>query len=185
MKLRAPTKQEYVTAAELALMALVVASNGKGGAKIITRFAKEYLKKQEKVRGAKKLNEQAFRTTLSRLRADGLVEMEVRGIWNVLPAGRKLIAPIIALSRRREAYAASDDDAGKITTVVIFDIPESKKKKREFLRAELVALGFVLAQKSVWTGTRTLPREFIAFLKEEKLLDHVRIFSVRESGTLA
>ena len=34
--------------------------------------------------------------------------------------------------------------------IVIFDIPEEKKRSRDFFRQHLVNLGFIMEQKSVW-----------------------------------
>ena len=71
-----------------------------------------------------------------------------------------------------------------ITRLVVFDIPERERKKRDTLRAELIGYGFEGLQRSVWIGHRPLPADFIEFLDSLNLKNKVHIFSVRESGTL-
>jgi len=67
--------------------------------------------------------------------------------------------------------------------IIIFDIPEKKKRYREWLRTELVGFGFTLIQKSVWLGP-ALPKEFVEYLNEVKLLKHVRFFRATENDLI-
>jgi DNA-binding transcriptional regulator PaaX len=67
---------------------------------------------------------------------------------------------------------------------MIFDIPERERKKRDWIRSQLVSFGFEPLQKSVWSGGSPLPKNFIEDI-EIMNLDHcIHIFSVRDSGTL-
>ena len=65
--------------------------------------------------------------------------------------------------------------------VIVFDIPEKHKHKRNWLRLELANLGFGLLQKSVWFGPAPLPKTFIRALDELKLLRHLKFFEARET----
>ncbi len=67
--------------------------------------------------------------------------------------------------------------------IIIFDIPEKKKRYREWLRNELVGFGFNLVQKSVWIGPG-LPKEFIEYLNETGLLKHIRFFQATEKDLI-
>ena len=69
------------------------------------------------------------------------------------------------------------------TTMVIFDIPEKKRKYRDWLRHELVGFGFELVQKSVWFGP-TLPKEFIIYLQKEKILQYIKFFKATEDDLI-
>ena len=53
--------------------------------------------------------------------------------------------------------------------IVIFDIPEIRKNKRNWLRGDLMALGFMQLQKSVWFGPAPLPKKFIEYLNDTNL----------------
>ncbi|MBI2635441.1 MAG: CRISPR-associated endonuclease Cas2, partial [Parcubacteria group bacterium] len=68
--------------------------------------------------------------------------------------------------------------------VVIFDIPEKQKHKREWLRGQLQDLGFKMIQKSVWMGKRKFPKEFLEDIRDLKLLAYVEIFSVTKTGSM-
>ena len=71
-----------------------------------------------------------------------------------------------------------------ITRLVIFDIPEKERRKRNILRVELVTYDFKMLQKSVWIGATPLPEDFIHKLDKLNLKNKVHIFSVQEYGTL-
>lgn len=68
--------------------------------------------------------------------------------------------------------------------VVIFDIPEVEKRKREWLRGALRSLGFKIIQKSVWVGKVKIPKEFLDDLFKLKLIDFVQIFEISKTGSL-
>ncbi len=63
--------------------------------------------------------------------------------------------------------------------VVIFDIPEPKKKIREWLRGQLKWWDFKMVQKSVWVGNGPLPPEFKKRLKDLGIGKSVLIFSIK------
>lgn len=66
----------------------------------------------------------------------------------------------------------------KIWRVVVFDIPEKKKRARDALRWELKKLGFFELQKSVWIFPYECD-DAIDFLTEFfEIRDHVRVLEV-------
>ena len=119
-----------------------------------------------------------LRVTLSRLKQKGLVEHK-NGIWKITAAGRaylikmrgKLKLPFHA--RKRQIRQPK-------TMIVIFDIPETQKRKRKWLRTELKNLGFEILQKSVWSGPAPLPNEFIKSLHDLHLLPYLKFFKASE-----
>ena len=68
--------------------------------------------------------------------------------------------------------------------VIVFDIPELRRKQRNWLRAELVALDFIPLQKSVWLGPAPLPKEFIKYLSETNLLQYLKFFKAAEEDII-
>ena len=48
--------------------------------------------------------------------------------------------------------------------IVVFDIPESRRRKRAWLRATLKNMGFEKVQQSVWKGKGRVPKRFIVDL---------------------
>lgn len=68
--------------------------------------------------------------------------------------------------------------------IVIFDIAETEKHKRDWLRQVLRRLGFRMLQKSVWVGESQLPRDLISDLEKLGILNSVKILSVFKEGNI-
>jgi phenylacetic acid degradation operon negative regulatory protein len=98
--------------------------------------------------------------TLYRLTASGLVKQTSQGFLLTLE-GHKLI----------HSQKPQRDGVWKI---IIFDIPESKRFVRTFLRAKLVGLGFKKWQHSIWVSPYRLHPEL-----EQELLDLAEKYFVR------
>lgn len=126
------------------------------------------------------ISRRTFSTILSRLRNQGLVERSGKtraARWRLTNNGRKYLE-----KRRISSQYAQEDGVGRL---VIFDIPERERKKRDTIRCELVAADFRQLQKSVWIGYRPLPESFLALLDGLYLKEKVHIFSIRDKGTLS
>lgn len=69
---------------------------------------------------------------------------------------------------------------GKTGQVLVsFDIPESKKKVRDWLRNQLKYWDFEMIHKSLWVGNGPLPKEFTDRLNILDINKNVRIFNIR------
>lgn len=133
--------------------------------------------------------ENQFRSLLSYLQKGGLVTKksinnEIK--WRLTSKGKE---KIVVLNKQvtniaglpMPTYISESSDK---LAVVIFDIPEREKAKREWLRWVLKHLGFSLVQESVWMGKLKIPKELLKDLKKHNLLSCVKIFSVTEIGNL-
>src|SRR5258708_6295452 len=49
--------------------------------------------------------------------------------------------------------------------LLMYDIPHTKKKERDWFRRQLKNFDFIMIQKSVWVGPSPLPENFLAYLK--------------------
>lgn len=119
-----------------------------------------------------------FSSILFQLQSQGLVERrkrKSRNYWYLTPVGREAAKISVA--------SKSLLGDGK-TRIVCFDIPERDRAKRRWLRGELIALGYQALQKSVWIGTKPLPKDFIESLDDLDLRGRVHIFMVASEGTL-
>lgn len=125
--------------------------------------------------------ENTLRMTLSRLKKKGLVE-NTQGKWSISKEGKEFLA---LRGRGIKHFFPTRKLSHKVQKqlIVAFDIPEKKRKYRDWLRFELVALGFELVQKSVWFGP-ALPKEFIEYLNQVKLLEYIRFFKVSEGDLI-
>ena len=124
--------------------------------------------------------EQVLRNTLSKMKKRGLLSNE-KGVWKITKEGEQL------LKERKTAFIRFPKK--KIpqnvekTMIAVFDIPEKKRIYRDWLRSELVGFGYELIQKSVWLGP-PLPKEFIKYLDEKKLLEYIKFFKATKSNII-
>ncbi len=68
--------------------------------------------------------------------------------------------------------------------VVIFDIPEQRKRVRDLLRYELSALGFQKLQASVWVHRYPVSEEFYRFLDVRGLVPNVITLKVSDASQI-
>jgi DNA-binding transcriptional regulator PaaX len=60
--------------------------------------------------------------------------------------------------------------------VIVFDVPEKSRGKRDVLRRELVNFGFMQLQKSVWVYPHALPQEFKDLWERTGIYKHCVVF---------
>ena len=124
-----------------------------------------------------KFSRLSFEVILSRLQKQKLITRQ-SGKWSITNLGKKIIGE----SKFRQNSELPPED-GK-ARLFIFDIPERERKKRLWLRLELISYGYKLLQKSVWVGYRPLPEDFLRDLEDFKLKSHIHIFSIHHKSTL-
>lgn len=173
------TKEKIATVATFVLLS---ALNGAAGARVLYSLLDGYFKKRDDANKRRMISEQAFRVMLSRLKKQGIVESGGWGIWRITKKGR-------AFARDGEEKRKAYEHIRRLSqtqknTIVIFDVPEKRRKLRDYLRTELVDLGYEQLQKSVWIGAGPLPAAFMDFIKEKELLDTVHIFIIATKGTI-
>lgn len=57
--------------------------------------------------------------------------------------------------------------------VVMYDIPENRKKERDWFRRHLKQFDYIMIQRSVWVGPSPLPKDFLNYVKSIGLLNQV------------
>jgi len=125
--------------------------------------------------------EQSIRNILTRLKKKGLLSNKNRK-WKITKEGKSLLKEKKSALVRFTPIKNYNKNIPK-TTIIIFDIPEKKRLYRDWLRNELISFGFDLIQKSVWFGP-SLPKDFISYLGEEKLLQYIRFFKATDSDLI-
>jgi DNA-binding transcriptional regulator PaaX len=60
----------------------------------------------------------------------------------------------------------------------MYDIPEEKKKERDWFRRQLKNFDFVMIQRSVWVGPSPLPQNFLGYLKNLGLQKRFKTFKL-------
>jgi len=136
----------------------------------------------------KRSEEKKFYTLLAKLRKEGMIKRQGIGmdaICNLTGDGLKKLINYAgkkqSLNLPKRKYIAEKSIA---QTLVVFDIPESLKSYRDWIRYQLVGFGFSMLQKSVWIGAYQIPSDFIYDLRELKLLQYIHILKVAKSGSV-
>jgi len=122
-----------------------------------------------------------LRVTLSRLKKKGLIK-NTEGKWSISEEGKELLA-LRGQGIKQFFPTQKISPKTRRQLIVTFDIPEKKRKYRDWLRSELITFGFELVQKSVWFGP-ALPKEFIEYLGQIKLLEYIHFFKVSEEDLI-
>ncbi|MEK9174910.1 MAG: hypothetical protein AAB725_02990 [Patescibacteria group bacterium] len=126
-----------------------------------------------------KFSKPSFSSILSQLSQEGLIKRNggrKQAFWLLTPKGKKRVK-----SRTRFMEPTKPDGVPRL---VVYDIPEADKRKRNLVRNELVACNYKQLQKSVWLGYSPLPENFIKSLEDMKLEGKVHVISIQKRGTL-
>ena len=105
--------------------------------------------------------------TLSRLKRSGIVAAsgsKKKAIWRITERGKKHFVRI------RDKTVSLPPEDGRVR-LVIFDVPERERNKRDWLRYRLLSCDYTMLQRSVWVGTRPLPVDLRDELETAGLLD--------------
>jgi len=126
-----------------------------------------------------------FYSLLSRLKKQGFIKKEQKRnkiFWKITPRGKQRIEKLKTIFRLpRVNYKPEKDDE---INLIVFDIPEKHKAKRQWLRHVLLSLDFTMLQKSVWIGKNKLPEEFLKALAELDLMNFIHILKISKTGTI-
>lgn len=114
-----------------------------------------------------------FNQAVKRLVIQGIVE-EKDGKFRLAKKGKSLLQKIFSIKK-----TLNKKWDGKYR-VVIFDIPEKKKKLRNWIRDELYDLNYKLLQKSVFIGRYPLTKEIIEKISEYKIDKNVNYLLVEK-----
>lgn len=154
----------------------------------LSKIANERLRREAEEHQENLLRER-LRVMLYRLRKSKLIiEDEQRpGQWEITPQGN---AALESLRKDKMKHGIMPDifsyhgEPSQQIVIVVFDIPEKERAKRDWLRAVLKHLGFKLLQKSVLIGKRKIPKELLEDLKRCALIHAVDIFAISKTGSL-
>ncbi len=126
-----------------------------------------------------KFSKQTFSNTLNRLKQQGLVKNTGGGrysFWLLTYKGQNKLK-----SYNHNIVPAKTDG---IPRLVMYDIPEKYRRKRDWLRSELATCAYRQLQRSVWLGYSPLPQAFIESLQDTGLRNSVHIVSIHKTGTI-
>lgn len=112
------------------------------------------------------------------LKRRGLAQIEGRGLHQTV----KLTKQGFAEALRSKATAVQKDPWDGKWRLVIFDIPESERKKRDLLRRILTKIGFLRLQDSVFVSPYKFSDTAAQYLKSIKLDSFIRVVQAEWIG---
>ncbi len=68
----------------------------------------------------------------------------------------------------------------KKSMIISFDIPEYKRKTRDWLRKQIREFGYEMIQQSVWVGPSPLPKSFMNKLDEMEIRKSIKFFKLNK-----
>jgi DNA-binding transcriptional regulator PaaX len=144
--------------------------------------------KKEREIEHQKEERQRFYNLLYQLKKQGFVEKKSKGkngFWKLTFRGLQYLKNLKHKKRQNPVAFLKPEDVIKkdYLKVIVFDIPEKKRKERRWLRQTLTNFNFSILQKSVWIGETQLPENFFHALKELDLLSYIHIFAVNKEKT--
>lgn len=122
----------------------------------------------------KNYSQNSLSGTLSSLRKAGFIE-NIDDELRVTPKGQAYMKRKI--DSLKQFSFKFEKDAPK-NLIVMFDIPETKKAEREWLRWHLKKFNYSMIQKSVWVGPSPLPKEFLDYVKKIDIKDGLKTFKL-------
>lgn len=118
-------------------------------------------------------SQETISVTLSRLKRRGLVARRgpsKKTVWQITAAGKH---HFMSTKKKGGDFVLPPKDGR--ARLVIFDIPENEREKRDWLRIRLLSCGYTPLQKSVWIGERPLPEELRKELKSMGIDSYVHV----------
>lgn len=106
---------------------------------------------------------------LERKNLIGVRSRSGREEWSLTSEGERVARVLKAKLNQRQG------NWDKKWRLVIFDVPEKIRGRRDFLRKELHSLGFHQLQKSVWASPYPMPPEFDDIFSELSLGNSFRV----------
>ncbi len=119
-----------------------------------------------------------IRSEFSRLQKRGLISKK-GSIFYLTKTGEKE-AFFARLNAELFAYRPQKQKWDGMWRMILFDIPEKKRRYRDHLRHLLRALDFVELQKSIWASPYKIPKFLEEILWEERIKHHTRFITVKE-----
>ena len=166
---------------------LIVLGSYSAGYKLMRRRLGGYTgpARFEDIRKTLDINPNTLQITLSRLKRRGLVKKD-ESIWRLTERGSEYLRRKIRDQMKFRKVFGRSDKVGRSfakkekNMILAFDVLEAERRKRNWLRGELTALGFFKLQQSVWFGPSPLPKEFIEAAGRLGLLSYIKFFKASE-----
>lgn len=125
----------------------------------------------------RRYSQNSAKNTVARLRKKGLVEVK-NNMWVLTKNGKKYFENKRKLSLKFSSPFVLNYPKNLL---LMFDIPESKRAERNWLRWHLKEFQYVMLQQSVWIGPSPLPQKFKTYLKEIGIEKCIKTFKLAKA----
>lgn len=116
------------------------------------------------------LSKQVFNNNLYRLKKKGILDFDFN---------KDVVINKNSLMLHTCFTKIKEKPTGDRKVMVLFDIPEKKRKTRNWLRSQLKLWDFEMLQQSVWLGKGPLPNEFTTRLRLLDISECVKVFKIQ------
>jgi DNA-binding transcriptional regulator PaaX len=116
-------------------------------------------------------------STVSRMKKNGFLEIK-NGKWSLTEKGKRYFEEKKRLSVK---FSSPFVINAPKNVLAMFDIPQSQRAKRDWLRWHLKEFGYEMVQQSVWVGPGPLPAKFKDYLKEIGIEKCIKFFKLAGS----
>lgn len=127
----------------------------------------------------RKRKKKNFYSTVYRLKENGYLRIKItkngKGYF-LTPKGERRVL------RNKFKNLKKKYNSDKYWLMVIFDIPEKRRKSRDAFRYFLYELGFQKVQQSVWTSPYDVYKELNEVVKNLNLSPHIKFLKVKGLG---
>ncbi|MEK9147390.1 MAG: hypothetical protein AAB593_00520 [Patescibacteria group bacterium] len=133
--------------------------------------------KREYLKYRKKMDRIQFSRFISYLKSRGYINTpEINGVKSIMITQKGIEKVLIAKNKCGKLKLRKD----KKWQMILFDIPENKRTKRELFRAKLKKLGYKNLQKSVWVSPYDVLEKTQDIIKSLSIVDYVRLLVVEK-----
>lgn len=120
---------------------------------------------------------QTLANKCSSLKQKGFIK-EINGTYLITEAGERFLSKKEKIFFKTFTSLKSEKDPKNL--LIIYDIPQDQTSIRNWFRRELRVFHFVMIQRSVWVGPSPLPKEFLDYLKEIKIMGNFKSFKLQK-----
>ena len=136
------------------------------------RSTRIYFRTLYELRLARK-NRRSVQNALYKLKKKNLVTSQ-DGSWELTKSGKKYAEERLLFGHINSPFAKNSPDK----QIISFDIPEEKRKMRDWLRTQLKMFGYRMIQRSLWIGPGPLPQTFKKRLAELGIKENIKVFQL-------
>ena len=126
------------------------------------------------------LSEQSVRSAVSRMCRAGLLKVrhnKVRSYYSLTEDGMGLLE-----EGKRRIFERKSSQWNGYWSVVVYFIPEEKRKARDTLRQELIWMGYGPLSTATWISPHDLSKEVEGLAKKLKIKEYVQVFQAKHLG---